>query len=140
MAQIITALRRQATKSLIALHKEIAKREKELETVKAEAGRWESALGKEVKVGRAPVAQRGTRRQVKSARRAKKVQRAQKAQRAKKVQRLDWNVILGQLPETFTSKDVAQKIGKRTRYVYGGVLRWMKDKKVRKTDKGYQKV
>ncbi len=126
--QIITTLRRQTTKALTALQQEITKREKELETLKAEAGRWESVSGKQVKVEKVSASPRGTRRQAKSAR------------RAKKVQRLDWNTILGQLPKTFTVKDVAQNTGKSMNSVYAVSWRWMKAKKVRKSKDGYEKV
>jgi hypothetical protein len=54
--------------------------------------------------------------------------------------RLDWQVVLSELPETFVPKDVAQKTGKPMEQVYAGLSRWAKEKKVRKGKNGYQKM
>ena len=47
MAQIITVFRRQTTKALASLQKEISRREEELEAMKAEAVQRKSVLGRE---------------------------------------------------------------------------------------------
>jgi hypothetical protein len=47
MDRVIITLRQQATKTLSTLQKEIAKREEELEELKAEAARWKSVEGQE---------------------------------------------------------------------------------------------
>jgi len=39
-----------------------------------------------------------------------------------------------------TTQEVAQKAGKPIGHIYVYVSRWMKDKKVRKVEGGYQKV
>jgi hypothetical protein len=48
--------------------------------------------------------------------------------------------VLAELTPTFTTKDVAQKTGKPMEQVYAGVSRWVKDKKVKKTKDGYQRL
>jgi hypothetical protein len=115
MERLITTLRRQATKALASLQKEIARRERELEKFKTEAARWESALGKETK-------------------------ETVPSHRPQAAKRLDWNTILKGLPTTFTAKDLAQRAGKPVNRAYGPLSRWLKAKKVRKRKDGYQKV
>jgi len=124
MAQIITVFRRRTTKALASLQKEISRREEELEAMKAEAARWESVLGREVKADRTPA----------SPGRAKPPRRGQKAQR------LDWSTVLEELPKAFTTKEMAQRTGKTKDSVYAAIGRWVKAKKVRKAKEGYRKV
>ncbi len=124
MAQIITVFRRRTTEALASLQKEISRREEELEAMKAEAARWESALGREVKADRTPA----------SPGRAKPPRRGQKAQR------LDWSTVLGELPKAFIAKEVARRTGKTKNSVYAAIGRWVRAKKVRKAKEGYQKV
>ncbi|MBI3799358.1 MAG: hypothetical protein HY268_20630 [Deltaproteobacteria bacterium] len=118
--QLPTSFQRETTKALAALHNEIAQREQELAALKTEASRWQSVLqGPARKAGRAV-----TSPQVRPSRRP----------------RLDWSVVLQELPARFTIKDLAQKTGKPIAHVYVYASRWMKDKKVRKVKDGYQKV
>ncbi len=118
MERPILTLRRQATKALASLQGEIAKREKELEELKAEAARWESALGKETK----------------------KAAPSLRSRRPQAAKRLDWNAILKELPTTFTAKDLAQRAGKPVNRIYSPLSRWLKAKNVRRKKDGYQKV
>jgi hypothetical protein len=117
MERLILTLRRQTTKALASLQKKIAQREKELEELKAEAARWESALGKEAKAAS-----------------------SLPSRRSQAAKRLDWNAILKGLPATFTAKDLAQRAGKPVNRAYAPLSRWLKAKKVRKRKDGYQKV
>jgi hypothetical protein len=118
MDRLITNLRRQTTKALASLQKEITQREKELEELKAEAARWESALGKE----------------------AEKAAPSLPSRQPQAAKRLDWNAVLKELPTTFTAKDLAQRAGKPVNRTYGPLSRWLKAKKVRKRKDGYQKA
>jgi hypothetical protein len=118
MDRLILTLRRQATKAVASLQKEIAQREKELEELKAEAARWESALGKE----------------------AKKAAPSLPSRPPQAAKRLDWNAILKGLPTTFTAKDLAQRAGKPVNRTYAPLSRWLKAKKVKRGKDGYQKV
>jgi hypothetical protein len=117
---VLAILKRQATKALSSLQQEIARQERELAALKAEAMRWMRALG----------ASRGGTRATAAPLRELRRKRA----------RLDWNAVLAELTPTFTAKDVAQKTGKPMEQVYAGVSRWIKGKKVRKTKDGYQKI
>lgn len=117
---VLSSLKQQATKALSSLQREIARREQELATLKAEALRWMRALGASrggTRVAAVPVRGLGRKRA-----------------------RLDWNAVLAELAPTFTAKDVAQKTGKPLEQVYAGVARWIKGKKVRKIKDGYQKI
>jgi hypothetical protein len=117
---LLTSLQRQAAIVLEAVTKEINQREQELAALKAEAARWQSVL-------RAPV--RGDGPAVPATRR-----------QAAKRRRLDWTAILQELPARFTTKDIAQKTGRPVAHAYTYVSRWMKEKKVRRVQDGYQKV
>lgn len=117
---VLSILKQQTTKALSSLQQEIARRERELTALKAEAMRWMRALG---------AARGGTRTTAAPARRLRGKQ-----------ERLDWDAILTELTPTFTAKDVAQKTGKPMEQVYAGVSRWIKNKKVKKTKEGYQKL
>jgi len=117
---LLTALNQRVAKALASLRKEIAQREAELVRLKAEAERWKSLTREPARGIRVPAvpsrvpAVTGTR--------------------------LDWSALLKELPARFTSKEVAQKAGKPLQQVYIGVVRWIKDKKIRKVKDGYQKV
>ncbi len=117
---LLTSLQREATQALAALHKEITQREQELATLKAEAARWQSVLQE-------------------PARRVSPAVTPSRLLPSKRPQ-LDWSAILKGLPNRFTAQDVAQKASKPIEQVYVHVSRWMKDKKVRKVEGGYQKV
>lgn len=105
-------LKKQASKILTSLRREVAKKEKELATLKQDVHRLQSVVSdRTVGIG-------GGSSRV----------------------RLDWNVILKELPDTFTSKEVSLKSGKPMEQVYAGLNRWIKDRKVRKGKEGYQKV
>jgi hypothetical protein len=117
---ILTALKQQATKALASLQREIARREKELEALNAEAARWSSVVGGQSQAASASSA-------------------SYQAQAAKKP-RLDWSAILIRLPETFKAQEVARRTGKPMDQVYAGVSRWIKEKKVRRGKDGYRKV
>ena len=117
---LLTGLEREATKALATLRQEIVQREQELATLKAEAARWQSVM-QEPPTGVGPAVTRG------------RVTPSKQPQ-------LDWSAILKGLPNRFTAQDVAQKASKPIEQVYVHVSRWMKDKKVRKVEGGYQKV
>ena len=112
---LLATLTQQATKAFATLRQEITQREQELAMLKAEAARWKSVV-------RGPV-----RRVIVTA-------------PAPKRPLLDWSAILKALPTRFTTQEVAQKAGKPTDQVYVHLSRWMKDKKVRRVEEGYQKV
>jgi len=116
----VATLTLQATKALTVLRQEITQRERELTALKAQAARWQSVV-------REPA--RGVRPAVTPPR----------VPPPKRL-RLDWSVILQELPTRFTTQDVAQKAGKPFGHVYVYVSRWIKDKKVRRVKEGYQKV
>jgi hypothetical protein len=117
---LVATLTQQATKALTALRQEITQREQALAALKAQAARWQRVL-------RPPA--RGVRPAV-------TLPRVPPPKRL----RLDWSVILQELPPRFTTQDVAQKAGKPFGHVYVYVSRWIKDKKVRRVKEGYQKV
>ena len=106
-------LKKQANKVLSSLRREIAQKEKELASLRQDAQRLDAVVS-----GRAVAAAGGGAPRM----------------------RLDWNLILKELPDTFTSKEVGQKSGKPMEQVYAGLNRWIKDRKVRKGKEGYQKV
>lgn len=114
----LTTLKKQATRVLASLRREIGQREKDLALLKQEAQRWQNAVSGRPAARNGAVLGRGER--VRS--------------------RLDWKAVLSELPDTFTPKDVAQKTGKPMEQVYAGLSRWAKDKKVRKGKSGYQKM
>ena len=105
-------LKKQANKVLSSLRREITQKEKELASLRQDAQRLDAVVS-----GRAVAAGGGAPRT-----------------------RLDWDLILKELPDTFTSKEVGQKSGKPMEQVYAGLNRWIKDRKVRKGKDGYQKV
>ena len=117
---LLTSLQREARRALAALRKEIARRERELAALKAEATRWQSVLQGPARGGGLGVTP----------------PRLSPSQRP----RLDWSALLQELPTRFTIRAVAQKAGKPLGHVYVYMSRWMKDKKVRKVAGGYQKV
>lgn len=117
---LLTTLTQQATKALTALYKEITQRERELAALKVEAARWQSVM-------------RGPARKVGSAFPPSRIPLSRRP-------RLDWGAVLKELPTRFTTQEVVQKAGKPIEQVYVHVWRWMKDKKVRKVEGGYQKV
>jgi hypothetical protein len=106
-------LKKQAGKILSSLRREIGQKEKELSALKQDVQRLQLVVN-----GRAAAAVSGSPSRV----------------------RLDWNLILKELPDTFSSKEVSQKSGKPMEQVYAGLNRWIKDRKVRKGKEGYQKV
>ena len=105
-------LKKQAGRILTSLRREIGQKEKELSALKQDVQRLQLVVN-----GRAPAVS-GSPSRV----------------------RLDWNSILKELPDTFSSKEVSQKSGKPMEQVYAGLNRWIKDRKVRKGKEGYQKV
>jgi hypothetical protein len=105
-------LKKQAGKILTSLRREIGQKEKELSALKQDVQRLQLVVnGRAAAVG-------GSSSRV----------------------RLDWNLILKELPDTFSSKEVSHKSGKPMEQVYAGLNRWIKDRKVRKGKEGYQKV
>ena len=136
---LLTTLTQQATKALAALHKEITKREQELATLKAEAVRWQNVMrgppgpGRTAGIVPAPPPPLRPMGKIVGPAVAPRVPLPKRP-------RLDWRAILKELPARFTTKDVAQKAGKPLGHVYVYVSRWMKDKKVRRVEEGYQKV
>jgi hypothetical protein len=106
-------LKKQAGKILTSLRREIGQKEKELSALKQDVQRLQLVVN-----GRAAAAVSGSPSRV----------------------RLDWNTILKELPDTFSSKEVSLKSGKPMEQVYAGLNRWIKDRKVRKGKEGYQKV
>jgi hypothetical protein len=105
-------LKKQAGKILTSLRREIGQKEKELSALKQDVQRLQLVVnGRAAAVGGSPSRVR-----------------------------LDWNMILKELPDTFSSKEVSQKSGKPMEQVYAGLNRWIKDRKVRKGKEGYQKV
>jgi hypothetical protein len=118
---LLAGLHREATNTLAALRHEITQREHELAALKAEAARWQSVL------------------QGPPVRRARPAVAPPPVPPAKRL-RLDWSAILKELPTRFTTQEVAQKAGKPPGHVYVYMSRWMKDKKVRRVQDGYQKV
>jgi hypothetical protein len=106
-------LKKQAGKILTSLRREIGQKEKELSALKQDVQRLQLVVN-----GRAATVGGGGSSRV----------------------RLDWNMILKELPDTFSSKEVSLKSGKPMEQVYAGLNRWIKDRKVRKGKEGYQKV
>jgi hypothetical protein len=105
-------LKKQAGKILTSLRREIGQKEKELSALKQDVQRLQLVVnGRAAAVGGSPSRFR-----------------------------LDWNLVLKELPDTFSSKEVSQKSGKPMEQVYAGLNRWIKDRKVRKGKEGYQKV
>lgn len=104
-------LKKQASKVLTSLRREIAQKEKELSALRQDVQRLQGMVN-----GRAAAASGASR------------------------VRLDWNLVLKELPDTFSSKDVAAKSGKPMEQVYAGLNRWIKDRKVKKGKDGYQKT
>jgi hypothetical protein len=106
-------LKKQAGKVLGSLRREISQKEKELTTLRQDAQRLQAIVnGKAAATGAGPLRMR-----------------------------LDWNQILKDLPDTFTSREVGVKSGKPMEQVYAGLNRWIKDRKVRKAKEGgYQKL
>jgi hypothetical protein len=124
---VLANIEREAAKALAALQQEITWREKELATLKAEAARWQSLLNESATGdGAATVT-------------PSRVRPSQR-KRSTKRRRLDWSVVLQELPPRFTSKDIVQKTGKPIRQIYAYVSRWIKGKRVRRVKDGYQKV
>src|SRR5437867_917237 len=117
---LLAALNKQAAEALASLRKEITERQRELERLKAEAARWKNVVGEEIRRPRAGVPTAPAR--------------------ADKGPRLDWSAVLKELPARFALKDVAQKTERPMQHVYVAVARWMKDKKIRKSKDGYQKI
>ena len=117
---LVATFTQQATKALAALRQEITQREQALAAHKAQAARWQRVL-------------RGPARGVGP------VVTPPRMPPPKRL-RIDWSVILQELPTRFTIQDVAQKASKPFGHVYVYVSRWMKDKKVRRVKEGYQKV
>ena len=105
-------LKKQASKVLTSLQKEVAQKEKELVSLRQDVQRLQAVVS-----GRAVAAGGGTPRM-----------------------RLDWNMILKELPDTFSSREVSQKSGKPMEQVYAGLNRWLKDRKIKKGKDGYQKT
>jgi hypothetical protein len=104
-------LKKQASKVLTSLRREISQKEKELSTLRQEMQRLQGMVNG--KSGATSGASRA---------------------------RLDWNLVLKELPDAFSSKDVAAKSGKPMEQVYAGLNRWIKDRKVKKGKEGYQKT
>ncbi len=104
-------LKKQASKVLTSLRHEIAQKEKELSALRQDMQRLQGMVN-------------GKSAAVSGASRV----------------RLDWNLVLRELPDTFSSKDVAAKSGKPMEQVYAGLNRWIKDRKVKKGKDGYQKT
>ena len=117
---LLANLQRQATTVLAAVTTEIKQREQELAALKAEAARWQS-------VRREPTRENGPTAPI-------------PRKRATKRRRLDWTVILKELPTRFTTKDIAQKTDRPVVHAYTYVSRWMKEKKVRRGKDGYEKM
>jgi hypothetical protein len=108
----VNILKKQAGKILTSLRREIVQKEKELIALKQDVQRLQTVVNE--RTG----AFGGSSSRI----------------------RLDWNLVLKELPETFTSKEVSLKSGKPMEQVYAGLNRWIKDRKVRKGKDGYQKV
>ncbi len=114
---LVSTLRQQAAQALTSLQKEIARRESELTSLKAEAQRWQAIVQQKssgVRVRTQNHALNGTR--------------------------VQWDEVLQALPETFTARQVMQKTAKPKGQVYSGISRWVGMKKVKKVAEGYQKV
>lgn len=108
----VNILKKQAGKILTSLRREIAQKEKELTTLKQDVQRLQTVVNDRT------VAFTGGPSRT----------------------RLDWNLVLKELPDTFASKEVSLKSGKPMEQVYAGLNRWIKDRKVRKGKDGYQKI
>jgi hypothetical protein len=104
-------LKKQASKVMTSLRREIAQKEKELSALRQDVQRLQGMVN-----GKSAVASGASR------------------------VRLDWNLVLKELPDTFSSKDVGVKSGKPMEQVYAGLNRWIKDRKVKKGKDGYQKT
>lgn len=118
--QLLNSLQKQGAKALASLQREITKREKELDVLKAAEARWKEVASVRLRAAHRTTLQTRARR---------------------KRPRLDWDAVLAGLSNTFTAKDVEQKTGKPMEQVYAGVARWVKDRKVRKNPAGgYQKI
>ena len=115
----LDTLKQQGIRILAALQREIATKEKELSSLKAEADRWRTAIG----ASRRP----SSNTAVKKGRRGKG-------------KRVDWNATYAALPATFSAKMVAELTDKPMEQIYAAVSRWSKEKKVKKGKDGYQKI
>lgn len=107
-------VKQQALKVLASLERDIEKRKTELLALETEANQIRVILGRP--------------------------SRSDGGGRRMGEPRLDWSAALEQLPEVFSSKQVAALTGKPMEQVYAGVSRWSKDKKIKRAADGYHKL
>lgn len=113
MTEGVAGLKKQAAQTLVALEKEIAKKEKELATLREEADICQQVLGKPT---------------------------SKTSAKGSSGKRVDWKAVLGSLPKQFTAKDVMAKIGKSPAAVYTQLYQMTRAGRLNRTKEGYQKV
>lgn len=119
MSEALDALKKQASKQLATLEKEIAGRQQQLDSLRAEAEMVMRVLGKSS--GSA------------TSTRAKTDKSGQRT-------RTDWQPVLNSLPKNFSVKDVLAKLEHTPGNIYVRLGKWVDQKKVKKVGKGYQKL
>lgn len=112
MTEGVAGLKKQAAQTLVALEKEIAKKERELATLRGEADLCLHVLGKPTLTSAKGVSGK----------------------------RVDWKAVLGSLPKHFTAKDVMAKINKPPAAVYTQLYQMIKAGRLNRTKDGYEKV
>lgn len=120
-------VRKQAQRALGAVLNEIRRREADLHRLVEQAERWRAALGG---TGQTPAAA-GTKR-------------AGGKKASRKSPEVDWDAVLGKLPDSFTPEDVAKRTPKLAKYPKARVMalaRWSRGKQIKKVGEGkYRKT
>ena len=119
MSADFDTLKKQASKQLATLEKEIASKQKELAGLRSEAEMVMGVLGKPSGFAKSAKAKAG-----------KSGQRI----------RTDWQPVFDSLPKKFSVKDVLAKLEHKPANVYVRLGKWVDQKKVKKVGKDYQKI
>ena len=134
---LLQNLEAQGRRVLGMIQQEIRDLEGQLEHLRDQAERWAAALERRTRPDRP---RSSGKKKVPS--RAKKKTAKKSARRTSP--QVDWDAILGKLPKTFTSADVAKRTPKLSKYPKARVMalaRWSRQKKIEKVGDGkYQKV
>ncbi len=119
MSAVFDALKKQASKQLATLEKEIAGKQKQLDALRTEAEMVMEVLGQpsgSAKSAKAKSGKSGTRI------------------------RTDWQPVFESLPKNFSVKDVLGNLEHKPSNIYQRLGIWVDQKKVKKVGKDYQKL
>jgi hypothetical protein len=119
MSEALDALKKQASKQLATLEKEIAGKQQQLDALRAEAEMVMGVLGKPSGSAKSAKAKTG-----------------ESGQRT----RTDWQPVLDSLPHKFSVKDVLGKLEHTPGNIYVRLGKWVDQKTVKKVGKEYQKL